>query len=88
MRTVIEEQSVSAVIEAEVAIYPRLYEAFDALTWYLSRKPEAGQLVDDYYWLYKQAGDRECHIPALVVLYTFDPNAVRIFAVLVKLPDL
>jgi hypothetical protein len=88
MRTVVEDGEVTAKIAAESSIYPRMYEAFDALVWWLSRNPETGELVDDYYWLYKQRGNRELNIPALVVLYTFDHRTVEIFALLVRLPDL
>lgn len=65
MRTVIEEEAVSFVIDAEQSIYPRLEEAFDALKWWLCRKPETGELLDDINWVYKQRGDRRAEIPVV-----------------------
>jgi len=88
MRTVIEDPSVSAKVYAEVGIYARLEDAFDALKWRLARNPEEGELIDDYYWLYRQKGNRDLKIPSLVVLYTFDPHYVTILALLLKLPTI
>jgi len=88
MRTVVESGDVSAKIDAESTVYPRMHEAFDALTWWLSRNPDTGELIDDYYWLYKQRGNRELNIPSLVVVYTFDHNSVEIVSLLVRLPSL
>jgi hypothetical protein len=88
MRTVIEEQNVSDVIDAEQTIYPRLGEAFDALKWWLSHEPEIGTLIDDENWLYKQAGNEKLNIPSLVTIYTFDHRCVTLKFILVKLPRL
>ncbi len=88
IRTVIEAGPISIQIDAEGSIYPRLEEAFDALTWWLARNPESGELLDDYYWLYKQSGNRDLNIPALVVIYTFDANEVELISLLVRLPIL
>jgi hypothetical protein len=63
-------------------------EAFEALKWWLARVPESGEIVDDYYWLYKQRGNRELKIPTLVVLYTFDEDQVILFSLLVRLPTM
>ena len=76
------------VVYMESQIYPRMDEAFEALKWWLARSPETGIIVDDYFWLYKQRGNRELNIPALVVLYTFDANEVEIFSLLVRLPTI
>jgi hypothetical protein len=70
----------------ESSIYRRMEEAFEALKWWLARVPESGSIVDDYFWVYKQKGNRELNIPALVVLYTFDSDEVHLFSLLVKLP--
>lgn len=88
IQTVIESVQVSQVVDLESSLYPRMEEAFDALKWWLARKPESGSIVDDYYWVYKQLGDRDLNIPVLVVLYTFDANDVQFFSLLVKLPTL
>ena len=88
MRTVREELEVSEKIDAEIAIYPRLDDAWEALKWWLARKPQNGQLLDDYHWLYKQQGSRDLNVPALVVIYTFNASQVDILALLVRLPTL
>jgi hypothetical protein len=71
----------------KTAIHERLEDAFDALKWWLARRPDSGEAQDDRYWLYKQRGDPEANIPALVVLYTFDDDEVVILSALVMLPD-
>ncbi len=88
IRTVIENHSVSEVIDAEQAIYPRLEEAFDALKWWLARKPESGEIIDDVNWLYVQEGDEEVNIPALIVVYTFDHNTVTLKHILLRIPSI
>ena len=88
LRTVIESPEVSARVDAECAIYPRLEEAFDSLKWWLARQAETAELIDDYHWLYKQAGNRYLNIPALVALYTFDTYAVQIISILIRIPTL
>jgi hypothetical protein len=86
MRTVIEEESVSSVIDKEQELHPRLGEAFDALKWWLSHRPETGELLDDINWLYKQEGDRIAKIPSLIVVYTFDHQCVILKFILVRVP--
>jgi hypothetical protein len=88
MLTVVEDLTVSAKIDAETSIYGRLEEAFDALKWWLAREPDSGELLDDYHWLYKQRGNRNLHIPALVALYTFNDYQLEILSILVRLPTL
>ncbi len=87
MRTVIEDEVVSDVIDREQEIYPRLGEAFDALKWWLARRPESGELLDDINWVCKQQGDRSQHIPALVAIYTFDYRTVTIKFILIRIPS-
>jgi hypothetical protein len=88
MRTVIENWSVTATIDAEQEIYPRLYEAFDALKWWLSRVPESGEIIDDCNWLYMQDGDKRVNIPALVVVYTFNAREVLLKHILIRIPSI
>jgi len=88
LRTVIESQHVTHVVYMESQIYRRMDEAFKALKWWLARVPDSGQIIDDFYWLYKQRGNRELNIPSLTVIYTFDHNTVEMFSLLVRLPAL
>jgi hypothetical protein len=86
MRTVIEDECVSDVIDLEQTKFPRLADAFDALKWWLARRPENGLLMDDINWICKQNGDRDQNIPALVAIYTFDYRSVTIKFILVRIP--
>lgn len=88
MRTVIEDPRVSEIIDSEQAIYPRLGEAFDALKWWLSHRPESGEMLDDINWIYKQTGNQQLNVPTLVVIYTFDHICVQIKFVLVRIPTI
>jgi hypothetical protein len=87
MRTVIEDEVVSEVIDLEQLKYPRLGDAFDALKWWLAHKPETGVLIDDTNWICKQRGNRAQNVPALVAIYTFDHRTVTIKFILVKIPS-
>ena len=87
MRTVIEDECVSEVIDREQRNYPRLPEAFDALKWWLARRPETGFLIDDINWMYKQRGDKHQSVPTLVALYTFDHDCVHIKFILARIPS-
>ena len=86
MRTVIEDEIVSEVIDRERQIYPRLGEAFEALKWWLAHVPDSGEIIDDLHWLYKQRGNKRLNIPALVAIYTFDDDDVWIKFILVRIP--
>ena len=86
MLTVIEEIRVSEIIDKEREIYPRLDEAWEALKWWLARRPDSGVLLDDIHWLFKQIGDPEAKIPTLVVIYRWDEFVV-IDHVLVRIPS-
>lgn len=86
MRTVIEEEEVSWVIDREQSIYPRLSDAFEALKWWLAHEPDSGELLDDIHWLYKQEGDKDKKIPSLVVVYKFDHQSVTLKHILVRIP--
>ena len=78
MRTVREEQVVSEVVDRAREKYPRLEEVFEGLKWYISRVPESGEALDDANWLYRQDGDAEDKIPAILMIYTFDANYVTL----------
>jgi len=62
LRTVIESQNVTHVVYMESQLYRRMEEAFEALKWWLARVPESGSIVDDYFWVYKQRGNRELRV--------------------------
>jgi hypothetical protein len=85
-RTVVENLSVTEAIDRESEIYPRLGEGFDALKWWLSRRPDSGEMIDDVNWIYVQDGDEQANVPSLVVVYTFNHYSVTLKHILVRLP--
>jgi hypothetical protein len=88
IRTVVENLSVTEAIDRETEIYPRLGAGFDALKWWLSRKPDSGEMIDDVNWIYVQDGDERAKVPSLVVVYTFDHYSVTLKHILVRLPSI
>ncbi len=84
MRTVIENQVVSETIDRRVSNYPRLEEAYDALKWWLAHVPQAGEIIDDLHWLYKQDADPQIPLPSILVIYTFDADTVVLEFILVR----
>jgi hypothetical protein len=88
IRTVVENWSVTEVIDKEQFIYPRLEDAFEALKWWLARVPDSGEIIDDTNWIFVQDGDEKIKIPSLVVVYTFDVWEVTLKHILVRLPSI
>ena len=80
-RTVVENYEVTQKIEAERSLYPRLREAFEALTWRLARNAEGGYLLDHKHWVYKQAGSPKYNVPGLIALYIVDNHQVTILSI-------
>jgi hypothetical protein len=86
LRTIIEEPIVSETIDQQTMIYPRLQDAFDGVTWYLARDPEAGELLDDLHWLYRNQADHKKNIPMMLVIYTFDDSKVTLRFLTLRMP--
>jgi hypothetical protein len=63
---------VTSVLIAERQIHPRLDDAYEALTWKLSRDAECGYLLDEKHWIYKQQGSKKHKVPGLIALYIID----------------
>jgi hypothetical protein len=80
-REVVEQTVVTATIIAEASIYPRLDEAFNALTWRLARDAESGYLLDEKHWVYKQQGSKKHKVPGLIALYIIDNFQVTILSI-------
>jgi hypothetical protein len=86
LRTIVEEPIVSETIDQQTEIYPRLEEAFDGVKWYLARNPEAGEILDDFHWLYRNQADYDQNIPAMLIIYTFDDAKVILRFILLRMP--
>lgn len=80
MRTVITENTVSALVEIAAGEFPRIFEQFEALEWRLAHKPESGVELVGEFFVYRQARVLKT-LPELVVLYTFTSQTVNILAV-------
>jgi len=79
--------AVTEVLEAERSLYPRLPDAYEALTWRLARKPDRdAYLIDEKHWVYKQAGSNKHNIPGLIALYIIDNFQVTILHIQVCVP--
>jgi hypothetical protein len=90
LRTVVPENSVTDLIDAECANYPRLEEAWEGLKWLLSRSADRTGLSsrgDDTLRLYVQSDDPLADVPALWVLYRVTDDEVQIIAVKVIPPS-
>jgi hypothetical protein len=87
-RTVVEGLRVSEKLDAEGSIYPRLGDAYEALSWWLAHQPNSGEAIDDLFWVHEQKGDLKANVPALGVVYSFDDDEVHIYSILVRLPSL
>lgn len=72
LRTVVPANHVTALIDQQCEVYPRLEEAWEALKWLLARIADSigrPSLDDESLRLYVQADDALAGVPALWVLY-------------------
>jgi hypothetical protein len=81
LRTVVEEDNVTNALKSGVGRYPRIWEAFDGLTWLLVRSPQIGLIVEQgrEFRVHKQAGSAANGTPNLLVLYTVTDQHIRLW---------
>ena len=90
LRTVVPENSVTDLIDAECANFPRLEEAWEALKWLLAHSADNVGLpsrADETLRLYVQSDDQLAGVPALWVLYRVTGDVIHIVAVRVVPPS-
>lgn len=83
LRTIVEDDGVSASIEAACADYPRGEEAVDGLRWVLARHPGSGKVVKVHgadFLVYVQDDRNLSGNPFLRVIYTYNEEQVVIHA--------
>ncbi len=80
MRTIREEEVVTARIDAAKTQHSRIEDIFDGIKWRLSREPESGYQLkghDPPCYLFKVAGRIES-LPVVTVLYSYGDDLVEI----------
>jgi len=87
-KTIRSELEVSAEVDAQCEVFPRLREAWDALEWILSRTAETLGIPshqDGNLRLYVQADDALANVPAIWIVFRVGEE-VEILAVNIVAP--
>lgn len=89
MRDVREEQIVSMNIDEARKDWSRVDDAYEALKWRVSRLPSSGTRSHDDKFVLATASDRfqTDGLPRIVILYTFDDDAVTIENIKIESPS-
>jgi len=83
LKSIREELNVTQALQQAGAIYPRVWEAYDALCWVLAHRQISGAEfpgIRDIYYLHKQASNGR-GIPSLAALYTVSPEVISIHSI-------
>lgn len=79
-REIVEERDVSLAIDGYRQRFSRFDEAYAGLQWRLARRGDQmglhRRVGNTEYRLYRQDGDPVAQTPALIVVYTVDPDQV------------
>jgi hypothetical protein len=81
-RTIREEPIVTLTLQRAAVIYPRAWDAYEALCWVLVRRQPAGasfQGTTNLYHLHKQAPG-PLGVPEITVLYTVSNQFITLHA--------
>mgnify|MGYP000893341315 CR=1 FL=1 len=86
LRTVIEEISVSKIIDSAIAQYPRIGDIFDGVKWRLARDPRCGLKIPDHE-CYRIVKTESFHndLPSMSFLYKYDENNIFIKAIKINI---
>ncbi len=82
LKTIREEAVVTQTLQRAGNIYPRVWEAYDALQWVLVRLHPIGVAVQrstNLYHLHKQSAG-PMGVPAITVLYTLSNDVIALLA--------
>jgi hypothetical protein len=77
-----EEPAVTQSLKKGAQVYPRVWNAFEALCWILAHQDIAGPSIPtarQVYRLHKQAAGGY-GVPSLTVIYTLDAKAITLHA--------
>jgi hypothetical protein len=86
LREIVEENAVSAAIDAASAKYARAEEVFDGWKWRLSRDPDIGYPVpgtSPQLFVLRTDNLTYAGVPIFLIAYTYTDTQVRILAVTV-----
>lgn len=78
LRTIIEQELVSARIDKAKGEYPRSDEVIDGLKWWLARKPMTGERQEDHIYMIRTRPWFPMRVPSIRVLYRVTENEVVI----------
>ncbi len=81
--TIREEPQVTQAVQSAVKIYPRVWEAFEALCWFIARRHRAEVSIattGGLYYLHKQARGGWA-VPEMTVIYTVSEQVIVIHAI-------
>lgn len=81
MRTIVEENRVSMLVDDTLPSWPRLREVLDGWYWRLSRDPGIGFEFEPGLFLIKTLEFSFEGVPFLTILYEFDEQEVRILSI-------
>jgi hypothetical protein len=88
-RTVVPENEVQQIVDAEMETFPRLTEAWDALIWLLARSAttmgRAYSVHDQDLRLYVQDDDALANVPSIAIVYRV-AEEINILAVRIEAP--
>jgi len=81
-RTIREQPIVTLTIQRAAVIYPRAWDAYDALCWVLVRRQPSGASIQgtaNIYHLHKQAAGPS-GVPEITVIYTASDEFITLHA--------
>ena len=90
-RSIVLEPAAQEAADSFSGSLHRFDEAWQALEWFLARKPGAGHfktIGTVTYYLYVQASDELAKTPDITVIYSFDEDQVVVYAVRAEVPSL
>lgn len=75
LATVIEEPKVTALLESVEDKYPRIWDAFDGLTWQIANAPQDGWPLDgNHIYARTLEGARSIKVPTLTAIYLVESD--------------
>ena len=82
-RTVVEDHSVTLIVDDACQRYEWMEDVFKGVTWRLARQPELGREVphqehSERFFLFKQDPWPELGMPGILVLYTYSETEVHL----------
>ncbi len=80
LKSIQEEEIVLDTLRKASNVYPRMWDAYEAMCWIIAHKEIRGSTLNQVYHLHKQAGGI-FGVPELTVLYTTTPQLIVFHAI-------